>query len=236
MRKLVEQLTQTDRVSDLIEIMHLSTLENGGDKFSYHFTPIFSKQNSENSIIFSEGFPESWIELYNKSCFRKIDPIPDTIMDAGHVMTWGDAIMQNSLSQKKRRFVTLMQENGLLFGVGIPLFGPKSREAYASVGFKNPVDPKSDCGVTMIQMIMQACHQKMSRIISESGNVPKLSPREKEILVWVGKGKSNNDIAGILELSPDTVSTYLRRVFDKLGSRDRVGATVRALKLGIISL
>ena len=52
----------------------------------------------------------------------------------------------------------------------------------------------------------------------------------------MGRGKSAGDIAAILEISPETVRTYTRRVYDKLQTNDRVTATVRALKLGLIEL
>ncbi|HBQ92986.1 MAG TPA: hypothetical protein DD795_09625, partial [Erythrobacter sp.] len=44
------------------------------------------------------------------------------------------------------------------------------------------------------------------------------------------------DIGTILDISPETVRTYTRRIFDKLDTNDRVTATVRALKLGLVEL
>ena len=63
-----------------------------------------------------------------------------------------------------------------------------------------------------------------------------LSEREREVLEWMGRGKSSVDIGTILDISPETVRTYTRRIFDKLDTNDRVTATVRALKLGLVEL
>ncbi|HCI62629.1 MAG TPA: LuxR family transcriptional regulator, partial [Erythrobacter sp.] len=60
--------------------------------------------------------------------------------------------------------------------------------------------------------------------------------REREVLEWMGRGKSSVDIGTILDISPETVRTYTRRIFDKLDTNDRVTATVRALKLGLVEL
>ena len=61
-----------------------------------------------------------------------------------------------------------------------------------------------------------------------------LSEREREVLTWLSKGKSNNDVATILNISSDTVATYKRRIYSKLGSNDRIAVTIKALRLGLI--
>jgi len=54
-----------------------------------------------------------------------------------------------------------------------------------------------------------------------------LSPREKEIVRLVANGMANKNIALLLEISPWTVATHLRRVFIKLGVRSRAEMIAR---------
>lgn len=54
--------------------------------------------------------------------------------------------------------------------------------------------------------------------------VPRLTPREWEILHLVGAGLSNAEIARRLVLSPATVRKHLEHVFDKVGLRSRAAA------------
>lgn len=54
-----------------------------------------------------------------------------------------------------------------------------------------------------------------------------LSERERQILRWVKLGKSNYEIALILEISPNTVKHHLKRIFDKLGVSSRLQALNR---------
>lgn len=51
-----------------------------------------------------------------------------------------------------------------------------------------------------------------------------LTRRESEVLGWIAAGKSNREIAQILDLAPATVSKHLERVFVKLGVENRTAA------------
>jgi DNA-binding NarL/FixJ family response regulator len=59
-----------------------------------------------------------------------------------------------------------------------------------------------------------------------------LSPRELEIARLVAKGYPNKTIAAVLDISPWTVGTYLRRTYAKLGVRCRAAMVARMLTRG----
>jgi two-component system, NarL family, nitrate/nitrite response regulator NarL len=62
---------------------------------------------------------------------------------------------------------------------------------------------------------------------SERGT-PDLSRREREIVRMVAQGHQNKVIAGVLNISPWTVSTHLRRIFSKLGVKSRAAMVAKA--------
>ena len=57
----------------------------------------------------------------------------------------------------------------------------------------------------------------------------KLTEREIEVLRWVSCGKTNKDIADILQLSPRTVNKHLEHIYIKLGVETRTAATSVAM-------
>ena len=60
-----------------------------------------------------------------------------------------------------------------------------------------------------------------------------MSRREKELLLEVGKGKTNAAIARTLGISPATVKKHLEHIYEKLGVSGRVAALARALAIRI---
>jgi DNA-binding NarL/FixJ family response regulator len=62
----------------------------------------------------------------------------------------------------------------------------------------------------------------------------RLTPREREVLTLVGRGRSNAEIAEQLVLSPLTAKTHVARLFSKLGARDRAQLVVTAYESGLV--
>ena len=62
-----------------------------------------------------------------------------------------------------------------------------------------------------------------------------LSDREHEVLCQIASGKTVGEIAAKLSLSDKTISTYRRRILDKMGMRTNAELTHYAIKNGLVS-
>ncbi|MGW6226261.1 response regulator [Cellulosimicrobium cellulans] len=73
-----------------------------------------------------------------------------------------------------------------------------------------------------------------TRAVGPVRGVEELTPREREVLVEVADGLSNDEIARTLYLSESTVKTHVSRVMAKIGARDRAQLVVAAYESGLV--
>ncbi|MEM7313719.1 MAG: response regulator transcription factor [Planctomycetota bacterium] len=63
-----------------------------------------------------------------------------------------------------------------------------------------------------------------------------LSPRELEILKLLGDGLVKKEVAQELSISVNTVATYIRRIYEKLGVQNAPAAITKAFRLGLFPI
>jgi DNA-binding CsgD family transcriptional regulator len=68
------------------------------------------------------------------------------------------------------------------------------------------------------------------RLLRKSLENRGLSRREAEVLAWIVDGKTNAEIADLLNLSEGTVRKHVQRIYKALGVKSRAGATLSALR------
>ncbi len=68
-------------------------------------------------------------------------------------------------------------------------------------------------------------------MLDESHLEVELTAREREVLAWVTRGKTNAEVASLLWLAPSTVRKHLQNIYAKLGVTTRTAAVARFLGL-----
>ena len=83
---------------------------------------------------------------------------------------------------------------------------------------------------TFARVLMQEDGQQLAARLTGHD----VTPREAEVLRWVKEGKTNSDIAVILNLSPWTVKNHVQNTLKKLGVQNRAQAVSRAIAARLI--
>ena len=92
--------------------------------------------------------------------------------------------------------------------------------------------------VYFLELLLPHLHLAFQRVaaagelpVLRSEAVDALSVREREILTWVMRGKSNDEIGQIVHLSKLTIKNHLQKIYKKLNVHNRVQAVARCWSL-----
>ncbi len=105
-----------------------------------------------------------------------------------------------------------------------------------AVELVNALKAFANDGVMIPQQVMGKLLQGLRQMASGNGNSPvALTKTEIRVLVFLGTGKSNKEIAAKMECSVKTIKNHLNAIFQKLEVSNRTEAVVKGIEMGLIS-
>jgi DNA-binding NarL/FixJ family response regulator len=87
----------------------------------------------------------------------------------------------------------------------------------------------------LLARFRQASTSVPSQPVASEDASQSLSAREKEVLELITKGFTANEIARLMELSPFTVRSFVRRIYTKLKVTSKTEAIYEARNLGLLT-
>ena len=110
-----------------------------------------------------------------------------------------------------------------------PAIVQAARDAGAR-GYVSKETPPDDLARQLREIVARPDQSRLPQV-----SVPRLTPRETDVLPLLAQGYSNKEIARSLGVSPDTIKDHLARLYTKLDAGDRTQAVSRARTLGLIA-
>jgi DNA-binding CsgD family transcriptional regulator len=211
---------------------------------------VYSLINPHNTINMEAGhaivgnYPEDWMQHYTKKRYEQIDPVIKYIKQYEGIFRWDDLELLNAINNEKE--LVLMneaKEAGLHSGLGLSL--KNYHGEIVGMGFASSFN-KVALDVTTQQFILLVSKQfdlnfKTISLDKKHRNkkfaIPTcvLTPRQKDILCWIAKDKTYNEIASILNITENTILYHTKGIFKRLGVQSQMSAVLKAIKLGLIT-
>lgn len=235
MDDILTRASRQNSVERVIAVARAESTKLGVKGASFHLTAPHASQVGNKVMIAAFGYKRDWVAAYRDPKVRQHDPVPDHVMRAGRVMSYREALSEINLKPAQAAFVGQLEAAGLIDAMALPVYGPFDFDTFATFSIGRPYTADDAGTVNQIVAIVEIANRRIAQLVESTTalTIP-LSERELEVLHWIGLSKSNGDIATILELSPGSVDTYVRRLFAKLEVNDRIAAAVKGFRLGLI--
>ena len=189
---------------------------------------------SRSNVVMISNYPAAWQARYLAKGYVGVDPTVRHGMRSLSPIVWSDEVFASAPE---------LWEEARSFGLAVG-WAQSSRDASGVAGMLTLArggEPLSDSELRakglMMSWLAQSAHQSMARLLT-----PKLLPeseirlteRELAVLRWTGDGKTSSEISQILGISDSTVNFHIRNAVAKLGTVNKLAATVKAAMLGML--
>ncbi len=232
----MEQLVLTLSVEDAWAVHTTAMARYGFDKLLYGFTR-FNTRNSygdRDDLLLLSSMPDGYMDRFIDDDLYRTAPMTRWARDNVGAMSWGWlAKHMGDLSPEERQVVEFNQSYGLTAGYTIAFQDALTRHKGAIALVARPGATQSDVDRLWIEkgreinILNQIAHLKFTALPLPKAR-SRLSGRQREVLEWVGDGKTMQDIATILGLTQATVEKHLKNARDSLSVETTAQAVRKA--------
>ncbi|MDQ0421052.1 hypothetical protein GVN24_03590 [Rhizobium sp. CRIBSB] len=183
------------------------------------------------------AWPEGWFERYVRENYVHVDPVIHRTKMSDEAFVWSEALSGKPLSRAAKRVMNEATEFGMMDGYSVPLHSVGGFQAIVTFGARK-VD-LSDEQRGALHIISIYAHNRLRTFLAEATDrraaaAVKVSPREREVILWCSAGKTNWEIGQILGISEKTVQHEIASASRKLNSVNRAQLIAESIRLGII--
>lgn len=199
----------------------------------HHFPAIGALDHKTKDVFHGYNLPKEIEEYYRSNQVREHNPSLKAILAGSEFMWLSDLINDPIVIESNYREQPTAAFEMVGEALCIPLFGPNNRNGYMFLAGRLFKKENGSYFAHQVQALCQIFHVRFSLMIRKIQRQINLTEREAEVIELLTYGKTNNEIAQILEISASTVAGYMKSIFIKLDVSDRVSASMRAQSIKV---
>lgn len=184
--------------------------------------------------LLNVSYPEAWLKEYFERKYYVCDPVLDALgMPNGVTQTWAELVAVSTPAQ--REIFDRAATYGMSYGISATQLDAESKWG-SFISCAGPIKGEDERLKPVIGYIIKRIHDSMvvwNLLLRHDGG-DKYSERDREVIRWMGAGKTNGEIGKIIGLTERTVKYYVARLFMKLDVSNRTQLVSEARKLGLL--
>ena len=187
--------------------------------------------------IINHGFDSRWVNSYTRRQYAKIDPVLSRASRTLGIFDW-ELAPKRADTYNIRIFIEHASSYGLCAGVTCSCHvsgkGLPCRYVCSICGIS---DRRLDAAKIALRALVPAfavaleAHTEYDRT-----SAVRLTPKEREVLIWASEGKGVWEISKILAVSQSTIKFHFQNIYRKLNVSTRAHAIALAIQQGIIRI
>lgn len=218
----------------LIDVAH----EFGFDRVAMLHTRSLLGHLLRNSpyLIRFDNYPDDWDRNLIGRGMKIVDPILLSARCRASGLLWPDDLRTSRLPELQRSILDHGCRLGIRQGITVPANVPGEPEGSISFATSSTrqVSRDEQAIIDAIARIAFDAARRVRGLDALPDPVTPITDRERECIYWIAHGKSDQDIADILGIALESVRTYVKRAFRKLGVVSRGQLVYEALRRGVI--
>ncbi len=185
-----------------------------------------------------QNYPDDWMKHYVAKGYENDDPVRCFAFAKSGPFIWDELPLFSELGQRQKDCLNGGKEAGLNNGAAVSLRGPNNEICAIGAASSDNGEIAKNAPYILHMLGQHFYYAYQQIILKQKGEADKIviTEQEREILHWLGAGKSVNDIGTIINLSEAGVKYHLAKIYNKMGTNNRYTTVVKALYNGLITL
>lgn len=218
---------------DVVDLFQKALAEIGFDRMMYS---ALQAHHLSDQVCMVSTYPADWLSYYVERGYMDLDPLRRYGQHQSRAFSWAGLAKQNKFSRVEKKVMSEANDARLFDGAAVPLHGPGGELVGLAVASSAP-HRDSERFLSHLNLLTVQFHTVYSSLTEgqDKEALPALTPREREVLQWAARGKSNWVIGELLHISSHGVDFHFRNILRKLEADSRITAVVKGLYYGLIS-
>ena len=182
---------------------------------------------SQNDYLWATTWPSEWLQRWTSRNYHEVDPIVRELRRKNLPHRW--STREGAADKTGTRILEEAGEFRMNAGYAVPVFNSDGLSVVVSMATDHYEIGKKEEICLHIASIYFHARLEQLRARGVPPRLSRLTPRERECLSWVAAGKTDWEIAQILNIAEQTVHEYVQNALIKLNATTRAQAVAIAI-------
>lgn len=233
LEEYIERINSASTPEEAFDRFSSIMAAQGYDRVAYSLVTDHPSLGLPRQHGLATSYPEDWMKFYREKNYMAVDPVVKQVLESRKPFFWSDLTHHPDLPSPSLRLMNEAEESGVSDGIGISLCGQTGEIVGVGLARTDSAGGRDYQFLAGAYLLSVYFHETYRDMLTKPLKA-KITGRENEILCWASEGKTDDEIATILNISANTIRFHWKNIFTKLEANGRIYAITKAIRLQLI--